>query len=722
MFEFIKISHPDYTVGRAIVTSDERYLRITHVFSDCIYAIWVREPEYARYARRPQRFSYSQIEKLLKETGAAWGKISLPSALLLVPEKGSIEQIAYDSTWAVLKPLISTLEIQRNLDRDRYTYLIQRYAEVTKHKFITLHRLVIRYYYFGCDKRALLHLPPGTRPATDNTSPTIKTANRRGRQPAISKIRGPNKFVITEDDIADIKKAAKRCTRGGPTFISEIHINYLSHEFRKRHPKIYAAYEKEQIPEPITLRQVRYYLKLQVDLEEVELENIPKKRKSSPGYSAAHHALGPGAIYELDASGGRMHIRSSDIEATLLGTAIIYLIIDRWSRFCVSAYISLKPASYEELKYALLIAFTSRVPRFPILGINVDDEIWPRGVLCASIGTDRGSELISQAMMEAVTDSLRIPVMYMPPYNPDAKAIIERFIGAVKNRQASAGVPGSFMDRPLDPKSRQRFEKAKVASVNRLVDAYRELIKIITEHNNAPHRSLRKMATQAGVLPTPQAMYLWGLENVTGLRTCAYSDNDIYKLLLESTTGSIGQGIVRYKEMHYEPFNKVAQRLARKSTHKFRAIKLRIDKTEPSIAYIPQRGSKWAEFSITRGSLDKLRGTTLAEQESLANQSLLLWSIADQDSRLERVRDARIRAEHRTAPPPLPEHSDQDQVKQKRQRDTQGVKAALKGRPTQSGNTTTQPDDDTVPPRNEREDVLIKLIDEQVQQHLEGKK
>lgn len=719
MLNTTSIRKPAYEKGLAIVTHPDELLRITHVFGDCLYAIKVRDPEYARYARRPRKFRYLEFEELISNEGPGWVKVDLPSALLLEPEEGTIQSHVYNQAWSSLEPLILELEEQRNLERERYTFLIRRHSEKTDRSFTSVYRLVIRYYYFGCDRRALLNLPPGPKPNENASSHVVSTEHRRGRQPTISDIRGPNNFVVTEDDISDMNAAAKRCARN-PTFVSQIHIEYLAKEFHARHPEISTAYENKEIPEPVTVRQYRYYLKKHFDLSKEELQNI-RTREDNPGFDGAHHAQGPGSIYEVDATGGRMHLRASDSEATPLRTAIIYLMIDRWSRYVVSAYISLKPASYEELKYALLVAFTSRVPRFPILGINVDDATWPRGVVCSCLTMDHGSELISFATMEAVTKSLHIRSVYMPVLNPDAKAIIERFIKNVKQRQASSGLSGSYMDRPSDPESRQRFEKAKVASVNTLIDAYRELIRVVTDHNNAPHSSLRKMAARAGVLPTPQAMYLWGLEHITGLQTSSLSESDIQKMLMPSRPGSIGQGIVRFKGMHYEPANAAARRLARASTHKYQSITLKVDETVPTAVYVPQSKSAWAEFSLTHGGLNRLRGTTLAEQESLEYESLLLWSIADQDSRAGRVIDARIRAQLHTSPLPLPEHVDPVQVKQKRFSETRVVQSALRGEFNGPG-ISREPTHRTGDESSSREDVLTKLIDKQIKKQLGDEK
>lgn len=98
----------------------------------------------------------------------------------------------------------------------------------------------------------------------------------------------------------------------------------------------------------------------------------------------------------------------------MVGKPTIYFLIDRWSRFVVSAYISLRAPSYEEVRNTLLIAFTSREKRFSRLGIEVSDNQWPIGCIPAVICPDRGSDFMSGSMLQSVVDDLRIDLTPLP--------------------------------------------------------------------------------------------------------------------------------------------------------------------------------------------------------------------------------------------------------------------------------------------------------------------
>ena len=67
-----------------------RFLRLTHLFDDCAYIMWVGEPNEARTARRPQKLILGELDALAKTPNATWGHLRLPPALLDIPDKNSI--------------------------------------------------------------------------------------------------------------------------------------------------------------------------------------------------------------------------------------------------------------------------------------------------------------------------------------------------------------------------------------------------------------------------------------------------------------------------------------------------------------------------------------------------------------------------------------------------------------------------------------------------------
>jgi putative transposase len=688
MIEFQPLENPAPIPGLVLRIGDQnsRYLRLTHVFEECVYVMWVNEPEEARYARRPSRMLLKELKKMASSNSSTWGKIALPPALSVSPLPESERAQELISAWLLIEPLTKDLELETNLTRSRFSYLIRVRSDAMKANFITLLRMIIRYYYFGRTRLALLPLPPGIRPedggypeVVKEKSGEIRSPRRRGRQAILSEDLGNNDFVVLDDDVSDMIECLKTCLRRGPTYKTAAHEEYLATKFRLRHPEMHTAYLTGKLPEPVTARQYTYYINKHAVLDDDLARNLRSKERKQ-GYLGSTFASGPGEVYEIDATIGRLHLVSDEDSPVLLGKPTIYLIIDRWSRFIVAIYLSLRSPSYEEVRHALLIAFTSREQRFKSLGIDIDDVRWPVGIMPAVLCPDRGSDFMSDSMEQSVVQDLLIELTPLPPLCPDGKPIVERLIRELKRRMAASGMKGVYADRPMDPHSKRAARQAEEAAVHSLSEAYRPLIEFVVDHNNRPHTTLkrRRVLSLNNVPPTPKEAYLWGLKNITGLRRAPLTDDDYKKLLLSIDKASISNGILRYKQRPYLPENEAAYDLAAKSTTRAQSIDIRLDKTEPHEIYVVTARREWALFRITEGAAKELANITLEEEEFLSTQTSKLWAQAEHNSRVERVsaKSTKTRAKHTKTAMKV----DRQQLLDARQKETAAMKRKLIGK------------------------------------------
>jgi hypothetical protein len=583
-----------------------------------------------------------ELLTLARAPGSTWGKLVLPAALTNEPAQGSDRLAQLDAAWSLVEPLIKSFERKTNLSRQYFTALIRQRSEETETSPTTLLRTILRYYYFGGTRLALMPLPPGLKPGHKHYPTTASNEReppkRRGRQSTLAQELGRNEFIVLAEDIEDMVACFRRLLTKGPAFKTTAHEEYLGQEFQRRHPTIYSMYIAGKTPEPVTARQFRYYVDEHLRVTD-ELARNMRTHTRNPGYLGSVRAAGPGEIYEIDATGGRLHLVSNDEPPVHVGKPTIYLIIDRWSRFVVSAYLSLRSPSYEEVRHALLIAFTSREARFSRLGVNVTDERWPIGRMPAVICTDRGSEFIGDAMEQSVVNDLLIDLTPLPPLCPDGKAIVERLIREVKRRMAASGIKGVYADRPMDPRTKRTARKAEAGAIRTLAEAYRLLVEIIEDHNNRPHQTLRRrrVLAQAGISPTPRNAYLWGLKNITGLRSAPLSEDDYHRLLLSTDKASMANGVVSYKSRPYLPDNEQAVELARYSTGRAKSVVIRLDKTLPTELLVPSNQGPWARFVMTPGTAIEIEGLSLDEEEALAGRTSLLWARAEHESRIARV-------------------------------------------------------------------------------------
>ncbi|MDM0081692.1 hypothetical protein QTI17_13930 [Variovorax sp. J31P179] len=667
-------------------------LRITQVFKASVYAMAYTTPSGARNARKPHHLSRRDVEADLKAGKAGLFKIELPGELHRThPTPNSSEDprsrhrevpeqtIDVVSGW--IAPLVRKFDVESNLERVQFKALIQKRADELGMSFTTLRRMLLRFYYFGRVPAGLAPLVSGPDPGTGTTRGTKAKSlpRRRGRQEVLTARLGKNTFVVDEADVDDMIKAVKRCARKKSDLVYA-HDEYMKSEFAKRHPEAYEDYINKRCVLPVTERQFSMYAKAHAAYEKEVSNNIPALAANDPGTSV--HASGPGEISEIDATGGRVDIVGKDAsgEPVLLYRPWIYLMIDRWSRFIMSVYVTLGAPSWEELKYVLLLAFTPRIARFRCLGIEVDEIRWPRGRIPFAIAHDRGSDFQSIANLKASVEQLRIESLTMPPLTPNAR-LIERAIRELKRNMARSGLSGVFAERPIDPKSKRTAKTARRAAASCLRDVYRCVLKVVDAENNKPHTALKDnlQLIQAGVPPIPVKAYLWGSEHITGARVSSLSEKDLMRMLLSVGRGSIAKSRLKFEKRMYQPVDREALALASNSTARPRGVEVRYDKTFWDEIYVVTTTGQWSLWRMVDADRQQTKGVLKEEVEALDKQGALLWATAKNDSKIERV-SARPT---RTAPARHPaRHGSREETQARRRSQTREMKESLTGRET----------------------------------------
>jgi putative transposase len=611
---------------------------MTHAFEDCVFAMPVSQPRNALYARLPQRISKQNLSRLEAMQGSQWGKIPLPEEMLASDSDASTTRALLE----LIEPLIQACKSEKNLQRTDFRLLLRSRCEITGIDEQRLFRMLMRYWYFGGTGLGLSPLQRGPPPRTAEerkAAPSSYTtgARRRGRQAIETSKLGPNRFIVRDEDIADMMTALRRKLFEGRTFLTDAHESYLKTEFRARHPKFHSDFVTEKIPEPVTYRQFCSYLRDLNQLEDSLRHNLRTRQRGARANDSIR-AHGPGEIYEVDATGGRLHVVSTQDPPVHLGKPLIYLLIDRFSRYVVSVYISLKPASWEELRHALLVAFTSRAARFDWMGVDVNDTRWPPGVPPMLLCCDRGPEFLGDAMRQTLVNAAHLEVTLLPPQCPDGKAIIERFIRELKHRMKEE-MAGTYADRPLTPQARAAERKGQKAAVHTLAQAYRVLIEIVIEHNNKPHKKLRanNAIKRAGISPTPQAVYGWGLANITGLQRTPLSDQNWQRLLMTDAKGSLKKGLLTYRKRPYAPADALACDIAAKAAHSAQSIDLKADSGIPYEVWHVTKNRRWACFRMTEGARNALSMMTQQEEDALKERTDLAWALARNKTTVSRV-------------------------------------------------------------------------------------
>lgn len=669
-------------------------LRITHLLKASVYVMPYSTAAGARSARKPRQLSRRNAEDDIKSGKAELCKLELPEEFYRphpIPQQDESGKLQKESERTIdiafewIAPLVKKFDAESNLKRARFKSEIQKRADELAMSFTTVYRTLLRFYYFGRVREGLTPMVPGPEAGTGKTTnapppgtSSTAAAKRRGRQPVESSKLGKNKFVVGDDDVADMIRAAKRTAKRRKSDLAHAHDQYMKSEFKKRHPEAFEDWINERCPLPVTERQFAMYTKAYADYEQEVLDNLPALAGNNPGTSV--HASGPGEIYEADATGGRIDVIGKDAsdEPVLLYRPWIYLLIDRWSRFIVSVYVTLGAPSWEEFKYLLLLAFTPRVARFRSLQIEVDESRCPPGRVPSAIAHDRGSELVSIANLKASVEQLRMESLTMPPLTPNAR-LIERSIRELKRNMARKGLPGVFVERPIDPVAKRAAKKAQRAAASSLRDVYRCVLKVVDEHNNKPHKALKGnlRLIQAGIPPTPAQAYLWGCENITGARVSSLTEKDLMRMLLSIGKGSISNSRVKFEKRTYEPIDAAALALANESTSRPKRVEIRYDKTFREELYVVTSTGEWCLWRMIDSDRQQTRGFLMEEDAMLEKQGALLWAVAKNRRKIESA------TEKTKGPAPLRQparHASRDEVRAHRGRQTRNLKESLTGR------------------------------------------
>jgi transposase InsO family protein len=671
------------SVLRLVAGSNQQFLRISHLFERNAYVMQVSSPEGARDASKPRRVTVAQMNSWLQDGTAIHGRLPLPSEFLDAATTTDEAEIAFrTSLLAWIAPLIAQFDNERTLAGREFKARVCARAKELQVSETTLRRLLLRYYYFGRLPAALTQLRPGRSPHKGPlpAAPPHTARKRPGPKAVLEKKLGPNDFIVEREDIEDMVASVTTSVKAGRSTITQGWEDYLRKggPFEARHPELHRRFVEKACPCPVSYAQFRGYVQTEGQYSDEVMAGMPSLNPLRAS-ARALLASGPGEIAEIDATGGRIFIVDSETGAEI-GKPWIYVLIDRWSRFVLGIYVTANAPSWEELKQVLLVGFTARDKRFEPLGIHVDENRWPIGRVPSVIVQDRGAEFMSNNMATAAVDNLRIELKTAPPRCPDAKGIVERLIRELKQLLVAEGMKGAFTKRVMDYETKLKAKKAKAAAAHSLVDVYRALVRVVDKHNNRPHRTLEKynVLRAAGIPPTPREAYLWGLTNLTGMRSPPLTDDDYFRLLLTTGQGSLANGLLNFEGRSYFAVNEPAQRLARASTRKHKPIEVRFDRLERPEIHVAMPEGPWARWRMTERDLQSAHGITLEDEHMKASKSKLIVAESRNDALIDAVVQPKMGKMPRM--PTNREPSSREDVAAMRKKESENLKRAFSGK------------------------------------------
>ena len=346
-----------------------------------------------------------------------------------------------------------------------------------------------------------------------------------------------------------------------------------------------------------------------------EREDRPLELKVEERYDA------PGR-YEIDWTPLPIWLVSSHSRLPL-GTAILYLVVDVFSRMVVGFSLTFENPSWETAMDALLNAFSPKKPFLDSLGIVLPEDAWPAHHLCNQLVSDNG-EIRSKAARCLPQEG--IDYIPLPPSRPDAKGFVESKFGHFDKTQFMA-MAGHVADR------RDWIHRHFRDNADRTIEELTvEVADIVVTYNNSyvvPDYSLTSGMLKDGVLPIPRRLWTWGIENRSGQLIVRPVDY-LGKALMRGERARVTRRGLKHKSLFYRPqLTDVVELLDTASRAGTYSVDIRVDRRRVGHIYLVHPDGEFEECSLSGSRA--FRNMTVAEYEAHQENYLDRLAVAKHD-------------------------------------------------------------------------------------------
>jgi putative transposase len=229
------------------------------------------------------------------------------------------------------------------------------------------------------------------------------------------------------------------------------------------------------------------------------------------GTSAAG-VMGPGSLYQIDATIGDVYLVSENDRTKIIGRPVIYIVIDVFSRLVTGVYIGLEGPSWVSAMSALANTMIDKVAFCAKYDIHIEQDEWPVVGRPEAILGDKG-EMFGRTV-EIMSEALYIDIQNTPSYRADWKGIVERHFRTLQETfkpYVEGYVTGIISKKRAGPDYRLDAELT-------LRDISKIIIHCILEYNNShvvsnydPDKDMPPELPH-----NPLALWNWGIQNRTG--------------------------------------------------------------------------------------------------------------------------------------------------------------------------------------------------------------
>lgn len=272
----------------------------------------------------------------------------------------------------------------------------------------------------------------------------------------------------------------------------------------------------EKIAEAPTYEQFYYFVKKEVGSVEKARKRageIQYQKEIRPvlGTSAAG-VIGPGSLYQIDATIGDIYLLSEHDRKKIIGRPVIYVVIDVFSRLITGIYVGLEGPSWISAMSALANAMMDKVAYCKKFDIDIDHDEWPAVGKPEAILGDKG-EMLGHTV-EIVSEALNIDIQNTPSFRADWKGVVERQFRTIQEK-FKPYVEG-YVTGVISKKRAGRDYRLDAELT--LSDFTKVIINCVLEYNNT--HVVKNYDPDKGMPPelphNPSALWKWGVQHRTG--------------------------------------------------------------------------------------------------------------------------------------------------------------------------------------------------------------
>ncbi|MDD2299201.1 MAG: DDE-type integrase/transposase/recombinase [Fermentimonas sp.] len=443
-------------------------------------------------------------------------------------------------------------------------------------------RILKRFWQRGMTKNALL---------MDYSNCGHKGLERRASKKKLgrpSKYREPGKEGININD--EIKKIFRQVidnhyrTSEKPNLMATYRFmleKYFSNSYKdKNGEQKVKIWSKDRIP---TYHQFYYWYRKEYDFKKDYItrfgENAFNLNHRELLGNPMGGILGPGSVYEVDATVADVYLVSSKDPLKVIGRPIVYVVIDAFSRMVTGLYVGLEGPSWIGAMMVLDNLVENKVEFCGKYGIEIEENEWPCEYLPEKILADNGE--FEGYNADRLITNLHVKISNTPPYRGDLKGIVERHFRTVNDRikYTSPGAVQREYRRRCD-------EDPRLKATYTLGDFIKFMIIDVLWHNKHINKSypLTDAMIADHVLPRPIDVWNWGIKNRKG-RFNTFPRDIVRLNLLPIKDVPITRSGIRFEDRFYSLDRGIYEGWF--TTNKKKRIKIAYDPRNVNSIYLP---------------------------------------------------------------------------------------------------------------------------------------